>query len=135
MSAVTDCPFCAIIAGDAPAMAVRRWDRALAIVPHRPVVPGHVLVIPHVHVADVGVDRAITAMTMACAADLAAGLEDANIITSKGRWATQSVWHLHAHVVPRHRGDELPLPWTPQQAAAAWIANAIAEADRERIVR
>jgi len=36
-----------------------------------------------------------------------------NVITSVGREATQSVFHLHVHVVPRREGDGLALPWTP----------------------
>jgi diadenosine tetraphosphate (Ap4A) HIT family hydrolase len=38
----------------------------------------------------------------------------ANFITSAGRDATQTVFHLHIHIVPRHAGDGLALPWTGQ---------------------
>jgi histidine triad (HIT) family protein len=48
--------FCAIIAGTAPATVIRRWDEVIAISPRDPVTAGHALVIPHRHVADVGVD-------------------------------------------------------------------------------
>jgi len=60
-----------------------------------------------------------TATVMRRAAELMAELPAANIITSKGREATQSVFHLHVHVVPRQADDDLPLPWTPQQPARA----------------
>jgi histidine triad (HIT) family protein len=114
------CVFCAIVAGKAPATFVRRWDAlgVYAIRPRGGVHDGHVLVIPAVHVADAGVDPAVSARTMACAAELMAEHPDANIITSKGSAATQTVFHLHIHVVPREQGDGLPLPWTPQQTAA-----------------
>ncbi|MEU2086785.1 HIT family protein [Streptomyces albus] len=111
------CIFCQITAGEAPATVVREWDDALAIVPRGPVTPGHTLVIPKQHVADAGVDPAVSATTMARAAELMAELGAANIITSKGADATQTVYHLHIHVVPREAGDDLPLPWTPQQTA------------------
>lgn len=39
----------------------------------------------------------------------------ANIITSRGSAATQTVYHLHLHVVPRREGDGLGLPWTDRQ--------------------
>lgn len=114
-----DCIFCKIVAGEAPATVVREWDDAMAIVPLGPVVDGHVIVIPKQHVADAGVDPAVSATTMARAAELMSELGAANIITSKGADATQTVYHLHIHVVPRAAGDELPLPWTPQHTARA----------------
>jgi diadenosine tetraphosphate (Ap4A) HIT family hydrolase len=95
----------------------------IAIRPRHPVVPGHVLVIPHAHVADVGGDAAVSARAMMCAAELAGELPSANVITSKGSPATQTVFHLHLHVVPRADADGLPLPWTPQHAAQRLAAR------------
>ncbi|MGW1218218.1 HIT family protein [Streptomyces californicus] len=109
------CVFCRIVTGQAPADVVREWDDVIAI---HPVTPGHILVIPHTHVPDVGQDPGVSARTMACAAELAAELPAANVITSKGTAATQTVAHLHLHIVPRTAGDDLPLPWTPQQHTA-----------------
>jgi histidine triad (HIT) family protein len=109
----TDCAFCAIAAGRAPATVVRRWDDVIAIVPLNPVVEdGHILVIPHAHVRDVGQDPAVSGRAITCAAQLAAELDAANIITSKGTAATQTVLHLHLHVVTRRIGDGLALPWS-----------------------
>lgn len=110
------CVFCSIVAGEAPASMVREWDETIAIRPRGGVNAGHVLVIPKTHVADVGEDPAVSAVTMARAAELAADLDDVNVITSKGGAATQTVFHLHVHVVPREEGDGLPLPWTPRPA-------------------
>ncbi|WP_078890892.1 HIT family protein [Streptomyces sp. NRRL B-1381] len=112
------CVFCRIVAGHAPADVVREWGDVIAIRPLNPVTPGHVLVIPHTHVADVGELPGVSARTMACAAELAAGLPAVNVITSKGAAATQTVAHLHLHIVPRTAGDALPLPWTPGQHSA-----------------
>jgi histidine triad (HIT) family protein len=110
-----ECPFCEIVAGRAPAEIFHEWDNALAIVPLNPVTEGHLLVIPKVHVADVGHDPQVSAFTMERAAQLSAN-QWCNIITSRGRVATQSVFHLHIHVVPRREGDGLALPWTGQVA-------------------
>lgn len=110
------CPFCEIVAGLAPAAVVAEWPGVIAIRPRHPVVPGHVLVIPRVHVADAGTDPAVSAIAMSAAAELAARLDSANVITSKGRAATQTVRHLHLHVVPRRAGDGLHLPWAPRPA-------------------
>lgn len=109
-----DCVFCAIVAGEAPATIVREWDDTVAILPRGGCTEGHVLVLPRVHVADAGVDPEVTARTMARAAELMAEHENANIITSRGAEATQTVYHLHVHVVPRVEGDGLALPWTGQ---------------------
>lgn len=49
--------------------------------------------------------------------------EAANLITSRGGAATQTVFHLHVHVVPREAGDGLALPWTPQQTTRTATQN------------
>lgn len=103
------CPFCAIIAGDAPATVVRRWPDAIAIVPLNPIVTGHLLVIPTKHVRDVAENRSVTASTAARVAELVWG--SCNVITSRGQAATQSVFHLHWHIVPRSENDGVALPW------------------------
>lgn len=114
-----DCVFCAIAAGRAPAHVIRSWPETVAIVPHHPVTPGHWLVLPRVHVRDATTAPAVTAATMHRAAELVAETGDqANLITSIGPHATQTVWHLHIHIVPRQSGDNLPLPWTPQHQRA-----------------
>lgn len=136
-ASASGCVFCRIVAGEAPAAVVRRWraprgslrrwlallrgtrrwGEVIAIRPRRGgCTAGHLLVIPRQHVADVGIDRHISARTMACAAEFAGELEACNIIASRGSAATQTMFHLHIHVVPRAAGDELPLPWAPQQA-------------------
>lgn len=104
------CVFCRIVTGSAPATVVRRWPDAVAIVPLNPVTAGHVLVIPALHVADFTTDPDVTAVVFRRAAEL--GRAPANLITSAGSEATQSVPHLHAHLVPRRAGDGLALPWT-----------------------
>ncbi|MET0417485.1 MAG: HIT domain-containing protein [Actinoplanes sp.] len=118
---MSSCVFCKIVRGEAPAKIVREWDDAMAFVPLDPVVPdvpdGHVLVIPHEHVDDAGVDPRVSGLTMVRASELAGELDAMNIITSKGEAATQSVKHLHLHVVLRRDGDGLKLPWWDQQQA------------------
>jgi histidine triad (HIT) family protein len=103
------CVFCAIIAGSSPATVVHRWPDAIAIVPLSPVVEGHLLVIPTTHVRDALEDPDVTASTMRRAAEIAP--HPCNLITNVGREATQSVFHLHLHVVPRAENDGLALPW------------------------
>ncbi|MGJ6969756.1 nucleoside 2-deoxyribosyltransferase domain-containing protein [Streptosporangium sp. G11] len=123
-----ECIFCEIAGGRASARVIAEWDDAIAFAPRSGgVTAGHVIVVPRRHVADVGVDPTVTGAVMARAAELAARMDAVNVITSKGVSATQTVFHLHVHVVPRRPGDGLPLPWTPQHEAAA--RTAAAEAD------
>ncbi|WP_405883649.1 HIT domain-containing protein [Streptomyces sp. NBC_01384] len=106
------CPFCEIVAGRAPAEVWIEWKDAMAIVPLGPVVAGHTLVIPKQHVAHFSEDPGVAALTMRRAAELAAEMPGPmNLITSRGREATQSVFHLHLHLVPRVVDDGLALPW------------------------
>lgn len=110
------CPFCEIVAGRAEATyrAVSPGV-GMIIVPLHPVTTGHVMVIPEEHVEDFTTDPSVTAEVMVMAANYAKAQDvPMNLITSKGEAATQSVMHLHAHLVPRHEGDGLHLPWTGQ---------------------
>src|SRR5436305_1197385 len=111
------CVFCRIVEGTEPATIVRRWATAIAIVPLNPVTDGHVLVLPTDHVRDATVRPEVTARVMRRAAQLA--YPPCNIITSAGAEASQSVPHLHIHVVPRREGDGLMLPWTKRSIAAS----------------
>lgn len=106
-----DCTFCRITDGTDHAEIVYRWSDAIAFTPLNPVTEGHVLVIPKVHVRDAIECPPVTAFAMARAAELAAGMVASNILTSVGRAATQSIFHLHIHVIPRAAGDQLMVPW------------------------
>lgn len=106
------CVFCDIAAGKAPADVIHRWPDVIAIIPLEPVTEGHTLIIPRVHVSDFTTDPEVSALTMK-AASVFARLSPLpmNLITSRGRAATQSIFHLHLHLVPRKCDDGLALPW------------------------
>lgn len=110
MAEPSACPFCNY-AG--PSEILHDFGDAYVIEPLRPVVDGHVMVIPVEHVSDFAADSWVTALVAGHACNWARmrGLADANLITSKGSAATQSVPHFHMHVLPRSAGDGLTLPW------------------------
>jgi histidine triad (HIT) family protein len=115
--AMPDCVFCQIIAGTlpAPAAIVAQRDDAIAFEPLNPVVPGHLLVVPKQHVATFVDIPYVTGRTAAFAAEIALQrFDDCNLITSAGPYATQTIRHLHFHLVPRFPDDGLHLPWTNQ---------------------
>lgn len=80
--------------------------------PMFPVTAGHLLVAPVRHVAHAAADPVTAGACMVHAAGIAGRYGSANIITSIGREATQSIRHLHLHVVPRADDDGLALPWS-----------------------
>lgn len=87
---------------------------AVSFSPRNPVTPGHLLVVPRRHVPDAAAAPDNAADAFHLAAKIAGGLGDCNLITSIGPAATQTVFHMHVHVVPRRAGDGLALPWTGQ---------------------
>lgn len=108
---VEDCPFCRLLDLPGSTAIVERWPDAAVLRPRRPVAEGHVLVVPYRHVPDAAADPEVSAAAMRRAAELAGRRRPCNIITSVGAEATQTVFHLHLHVVPRRPGDGLALPW------------------------
>lgn len=113
------CVFCEIVAGREKATIAYSSDEVVAFEPLNPVTEGHLLVIPYEHVDDASEAPAITGIVMQAACDLAADIGPCNIITSVGAEATQSVFHLHIHVVPRRADDGLRLPWSPADASTS----------------
>ncbi len=108
----TDCIFCKIAVGEIPAMRLGENALALAFMDVKPIHPGHALVIPKDHHADL---LAIPPETLAAMATLAqktaaaisAGLapDGINLVMNNGIAAGQAVFHAHLHVIPRYDGD------------------------------
>ena len=107
------CVFCRIVLGEEPADFVERGPRHVAFRPRRPHVPGHVLFVPKWHISDAAERPRLAALTFEAAAWYAGSVVrgPANIITSIGAGATQTVFHLHVHVVPRGPADGLRSSW------------------------
>jgi histidine triad (HIT) family protein len=109
---VTDDVFCRIGRGDLDAAVVLRTDDVVAFLDHRPVFKGHVLVAPLRHVEtlldlpqDLIQPLVISAQRVAQALVDALGAQGTFVAINNV--VSQSVPHLHVHVVPRSRGDGL----------------------------
>jgi histidine triad (HIT) family protein len=106
------CPFCAIAAGTAPAEIVYADDHVVAFLDHRPLFLGHTLVIPREHYATLpDLPAALVPPLFGIVQHLAQAVPqalnaDGSFIAINNR-VSQSVPHLHVHVVPRRRGDGL----------------------------
>jgi histidine triad (HIT) family protein len=112
------CPFCEISRDFRKAITplIQITRNVLIIEPRNPVTPGHALVISRVHVANFALDPVVFAALAGEAAEFVRSLRepsDWNLITSMGPSATQTIEHLHIHLVPRREGDGLRLPWSP----------------------
>jgi histidine triad (HIT) family protein len=112
MAAAPGCVFCNIQAGEIPSAVVLDEERVVAFLDARPLFPGHVLVIPREHYATLGdlpaellaplfgaVQRVAAALPKALAAD--------GTFVAENNVVSQSVPHLHVHVVPRRFKDGL----------------------------
>jgi histidine triad (HIT) family protein len=135
-----DCEFCAIARGDnRDVEVVCQGDRWMAFFPLSPATPGHTLVIPRVHVADLwkidaslGADLMTAVIRVGRAIEAALEPEGMNLITSAGETAEQTVFHLHLHLVPRwHRdgfGRIWPVEGTHEDADLEGLASQIRQA-------
>ena len=110
--AIPGCTFCGIAAGTVPAEIVLDEGDVLAFLDARPLFAGHTLVVPrrHVHtLADLpdGLLAPVLGAARRLAAALPAALGAEGTFVAANNVVSQSVPHLHLHVVPRTRGDGL----------------------------
>ena len=114
---MSNCIFCDILAGEAPASFVYEDDIVIAIMDISPVNPGHVMVIPREHIpcmADMDektgahlfkitmrIEQAIRGSGVRC--------EGINLFLADGEAAFQEVFHLHMHIFPRFKGDHFKI--------------------------
>jgi len=140
VAAVPDgCVFCGIVAGTTPADVVHSDDRLLAFLDVRPVFKGHVLLVPREHVvtlpelpADLREDFLATAQRLCTAVVEALGAQGSFVAINNV--VSQSVPHLHLHVVPRTKGDGLRGFFWPRQKYADGERAAYAERLRVALV-
>jgi histidine triad (HIT) family protein len=112
MCAMSDCLFCAIAAGSVAAEVVLADDQMVAFLDTRPVFKGHTLLVPRTHIAtlpELPDDLALPFLAAArrLAAAMVAGLGAQGSFVAVNNVVSQSVPHLHLHVIPRTKGDGL----------------------------
>ena len=109
---MTDCLFCRIVSGELPATIVYEDDNSVAFLDHRPLFPGHTLLVPREHVETLGdLPTEIVAPYFEAAQLLSCAIESAmeaeGTFVAMNNRVSQSVPHLHVHVVPRRKKDGL----------------------------
>ncbi len=117
------CKFCQIISGDPPAPLVLDDESCVAFLDHRPLFPGHCLLVPRTHYETLmDLPGALTGPFFSYAKILCRAVEES--MAAEGTFVainnkiSQSVPHLHVHVVPRKKGDGLRGFFWPRQRYA-----------------
>ncbi len=134
------CLFCRIAAGEEEAAIVWRDDELVAFLDARPLFKGHTLLAPRAHVVTLpdlppALRDPFLAAAQRLAAAMVAGLGAQGSFVAMNNTVSQSVPHLHCHVVPRTKGDGLRgffWPRTKYADAAdrdAWAARVAAALD------
>lgn len=108
-----ECAFCAIVTGEAPTSWIYQDERVISFMDIEPATPGHLLVVPKVHVSHLAdLDPEDGAQMFQLAQVLGQALRDSsiaaqgiNLFLADGEVAFQDIFHIHLHVVPRTRGD------------------------------
>ena len=124
-----DCVFCKIIAGKIPSFKVYEDDRNFAFLDISPFEKGHVLVVPKYHTAvmteltpDVLFPCMVAVQKVAALLLKKLPCDGFNVVQNNGACATQSVPHVHFHVVPRWNGrviNWIPIKYDSQDELAA----------------
>jgi histidine triad (HIT) family protein len=123
------CLFCSIARGERPSHRVLEDETCVAFLDYRPLFPGHTLLVPRAHhetLADL--PHELVAPFFANAQRLARAMEtallaDGSFVAINNK-VSQSVPHLHVHVVPRKKGDGLRGFFWPRQKYASEEATA-----------
>jgi histidine triad (HIT) family protein len=134
------CKFCQIIAGEIPAHFVLETDDVVAFLDHRPLFYGHTLVLPRSHI-DTLADLPETSVgpyfleVQRVEAAVRSAMEAEGSFVAENNVVSQSIPHLHVHVVPRRRKDGLRgFFWPRTKYASSAQAAEVAAGIRARIV-
>lgn len=109
---MADCLFCTIVGGDVEADTVLETEHVVGFLDHRPLFKGHVLLVPREHVVTLpdlpaALRDPFLEAGQRLASAMLAGLGAQGSFMAVNNTVSQSVSHLHLHVVPRTKGDGL----------------------------
>jgi histidine triad (HIT) family protein len=112
------CVFCKIVAGQLPCFKLLEDEHTIAFMDINPANPGHALAVARGHYPTVDtIPPAILGATVQTAQRVAGAVIKAlspdglSLVQANGEGAAQSVPHLHIHVIPRRRNDDLLINW------------------------
>ena len=115
-----NCIFCKIANGEIPSATLYEDEEFRVILDLGPASKGHALILPKAHAADIyELPEETAGKAMILAKHMAQKMKDAlhcdgfNIVQNNGEIAGQTVFHFHMHLIPRYKGDQVGLSWTP----------------------
>ena len=127
-----NCIFCKIANGEIPAATLYEDENFRVILDLGPASKGHALILPKSHAANIyelsdemAAKAMILAKKMATAMTAALKCDGFNIVQNNGECAGQTVFHLHMHLIPRYKGDQVGITWKPGE---------LSDADKEEIL-
>ena len=133
----TNCIFCKIIEGDIPSKTLYENEEFKVIFDISPASRGHVIILPKYHAANIfELPEEVTAKAFVLAKKIATVLQKVlncdgvNILQNNGEAAGQTVFHLHIHVIPRYKDDNMGLSWVQGQADKEELEKIIADAQQ-----
>lgn len=115
-----ECVFCGIIDGEIPSHTVYEDENVVAFLDADPVSRGHTLVVPKKHVETIHEAQEMdylwdAIVKVANAVDEAFEPGGINVTQNNGEAAGQEVFHLHFHVTPRYKGDEIDIEYDREE--------------------
>lgn len=115
-----NCIFCKIANGEIPAATLYEDENFRVILDQGPASKGHALILPKSHAANIyelsdemATKAMVLAKKMATAMTEALKCDGFNIVQNNGECAGQTVFHFHMHLIPRYKGDNVGITWTP----------------------
>lgn len=115
-----NCIFCKIISGDIPSTVLYEDDNFKVIMDISPASKGHVIILTRKHfenLFELGDKEAekvlVIARKIATAMKKELNCDGINFLQNNGKAAGQSVFHIHFHLIPRYKDDNINISWTP----------------------
>lgn len=125
-----DCIFCKIVKGNIPSILIYEDDVAKVILDRFPSTRGHLLIISKSHFENIfDVDEKVYAHIMKLAIKFSKLVKSVykpdgiNILQNNGTEAGQSVFHIHVHIIPRKKDDNISITWIPTEPTIEELMN------------
>lgn len=134
-----NCIFCRIITGDIPSSVVYEDEDFKVILDIAPAAKGHAIILPKKHYADLfELEEDTAKKVLMVAKKIALAMKEElkcdgiNLLQNNGEAAGQSIFHIHFHLIPRYKGDNVKIPWATGKYEDG-EAKALAERIAKRI--